>query len=403
MTEIAGAERRSQVVAALAAAGLPPTAVTGTMLALEPGRGRTAVPIRSAITAAAGAVCALTVAATFSASMLRLLGDPLAYGVSWDVSVGNFADPQGAELAAKKLAANPAVAAYAGIVTGLEDPLIDGRSVQIIALAPGKGELPPVVVEGRAPTQPDEIALGSVTMRTLGKQIGETVVATTAGASRRLRVVGRLIVSTGDSNAAVTPGRGAIAHVDLWRHLSPPGTPISPGSYFVRLDPASDRRRAIEQLQHDFPNTVLFPLKPPDITNLERVGYLPGLLASLVALLALGTTAHALITSVRRRRRDLAILKTLGFTRGQVSQTVAWQATTFALIAALAGLPVGMAIGRWAWRLVADQLGVAAGPVVPTASVLAIAVGALLAANLAAAGPGWVAARIRPAIVLRSE
>jgi FtsX-like permease family len=403
MTENPGAERRSRVAATLAAAGLPPTAVTGTMLALEPGRGRTAVPIRSAITAAAGAVCALTIAATFSASMLRLLGDPLAYGVTWDVSVGNFADPQGAELAAKKLAANPAVAAYAGIVTGLEDPLIDGRSAQIIALAPGKGELPPVVVEGRAPTQPDEIALGSVTMRTLGKQIGETVVATTAGASRRLQVVGRLIVSTGDSNAAVTPGRGAIAHVDLWRHLSPPGTPISPGSYFVRLDPASDRRRAIAQLQHDFPNTVLFPLKPPDITNLERVGYLPGLLAGLVALLALGTTAHALITSVRRRRRDLAILKTLGFRRSQISQTVAWQATTFALVAALAGVPVGIAAGRWAWRLVADQLGVVSGPVVPTASVLVIAAGALLAANLAAAGPGWVAARIRPATVLRSE
>jgi hypothetical protein len=62
-----------------------------------------------------------------------------------------------------------------------------------------------------------------------------------------------------------------------------------------------------------------------------------------------------------------------------------------------------MAAGRWAWRLVANQLGVVSGPVVPPAPVLAIATGALLAANLAAAGPGWVAARIRPAAVLRSE
>ena len=59
-----------------------------------------------------------------------------------------------------------------------------------MALAPGKGELLPAVIEGRAPTQPDEIALGSITMRTLGKRIGDTVVATTTGASRRLRVVG---------------------------------------------------------------------------------------------------------------------------------------------------------------------------------------------------------------------
>jgi hypothetical protein len=123
--------------------------------------------------------------------------------------------------------------------------------------------------------------------------------------------------------------------------------PARPG----RLDPASDRRRAIGQLQHDFPNTVLLPLKPPDLTNLERVGYLPGLLAGLVALLALGTIAHALITSVQRRRRDLAILKRLGFRRGQISQTVAWQATTFALVAGLIGVPWASraAAGRGGW------------------------------------------------------
>jgi ABC-type lipoprotein release transport system permease subunit len=32
---------------------------------------------------------------------------------------------------------------------------------------------------------------------------------------------------------------------------------------------------------------------------------------------------HALVTSVRRRRRDLAILKTLGFVRSQVSRLFA--------------------------------------------------------------------------------
>jgi FtsX-like permease family len=403
VTEVAGAQRRSRIGAALAAAGLPPVAVTGTRLALEPGRGRTAVPIRSAIIAAAGAMCALTVAVTFSASLLGLLDDRRAYGVTWDISVGNFSDPQAADQGARKLAANPGVAAYAGVVTGPEDPLLDGRSVQIIALAPGKGELLPAVIEGRAPTQPDEIALGSVTMRTLGKRIGDTVLATTTGASRRLPVVGRLVVSTGDANAAVTPGKGAVAHIGLWRHLSPPGTPISPQGFLVRLNPASDRRRAIGQLQRDFPNTVLLPLKPPDITNLERVGYLPGLLAGLVALLALGTTAHALITSVRRRRRDLAILKTLGFQRGQISQTVAWQATTFAVVAGLIGVPLGIAGGRWAWRLVAEQLGVAAGPVVPPVPVLAIVTGALLVANLVAIGPSWTAGKIQPSMALRSE
>jgi hypothetical protein len=402
MAEVAGAERPSRVAGALAAAGLPPTAVTGTRQALEPGRGRTAVPVRSAITAAAAAVGALTLAAVFGASLLRLVRDPAAYGVTWDVRVGNFADPRGAELAAGKLAGNPAVAAYRGLVTGVGSS-VDGRSVPLLSFSPGKGSLGPAVVEGREPTGPDEIALGATTMQTLGKRIGDTVEVSGVGEPQRLRVVGRVIVNQGDPGAVVAPGKGAVLHVDVWRRISPSGMPIVPSSFFVRLDPAADRHQAVQRLQRDFPNTVVFPIKQPDLTDLERVGYLPGLLAGLVALLALGTVTHALVTSVRRRRRDLAMLKTLGFTRGQVSQTVAWQATTFALVAALAGLPVGIAAGRWAWRLVAGQLGVVSGPMVPPVPVLAVAASALLVANLAAAGPGWVAGRIRPASVLRTE
>jgi hypothetical protein len=403
VTEMPDARRSSRVAMGLAAAGLPPAAVTGTRLALEPGRGRTAVPVRSAIAAAAAGVCALTVAVTLGASLLRLVSHPPAYGATWDLKVGAFVDPAEAEGAARKLTANPAVAVYAGGVTEAPDSRLDGRPVHLLAFAAGKGELQPAVVEGRAPTQPDEIALGSIIMGTLGKRIGDMVLASSGGAAQRLRVVGRVIFNnTALATEEVGPGEGGIVHVDLWRRLRP-SVPVAPVSFFVRLDPASDRRRAVQQLQHEFPNTVVFPLKQPDLTNLERVGYLPGLLAGLVAVLAFGTVTHALVTSVRRRRRDLAMLKTLGFARGQVIQTVAWQATTFALVAALAGLPVGMAAGRWAWRLVANQLGVVSGPVVPPAPVLAIATGALLAANLAAAGPSWVAAQIRPAAVLRSE
>jgi hypothetical protein len=53
--------------------------------------------------------------------------------------------------------------------------------------------------------------------------------------------------------------------------------------------------------------------------------------------------------------------------------------------------------------LLAELLGVATGPVVPPLPVPAIAAGALLAANLVAADPGWLAARTRPAVTLRAE
>ena len=113
--------------------------------------------------------------------------------------------------------------------------------------------------------------------------------------------------------------------------------------------------------------------------------------------------AHLLITQVRSRRRDLAILKTIGFSRRQVAGSVAWQATTLTVITLAIALPAGLAFGRWSWRRFAGDLGIAPAVVVPTAAVLLIIAAGLLVANLLAALPARTAARTAPAIVLRSE
>jgi ABC-type lipoprotein release transport system permease subunit len=97
------------------------------------------------------------------------------------------------------------------------------------------------------------------------------------------------------------------------------------------------------------------------------------------------------------------VLKSLGFVRRQVFAAVAWQATTFAAVACLFGLPLGVAAGRWAWVLVNRGLGSAAGPVTPTLAVLALVPVTILLANLLAALPARAAAATRPAQVLRSE
>ena len=97
---------------------------------------------------------------------------------------------------------------------------------------------------------------------------------------------------------------------------------------------------------------------------------------------AVAALAHTLVTLTRRRRRDLAILKTLGFTRGQVLAAVAWQATIVAGIGLLVGLPLGVALGRWAWTLFAEDLGVVPEPVTPLWPVLLVVPATLLLANL---------------------
>jgi predicted lysophospholipase L1 biosynthesis ABC-type transport system permease subunit len=126
-------------------------------------------------------------------------------------------------------------------------------------------------------------------------------------------------------------------------------------------------------------------------------------LAGLLALLALATLAHALVTSINRRRRDLAICKTLGFTRGDVGRAVAWQSSTFIVVSLAFGLVIGAVAGRWLWGLYATQLGVLSAPRVPVWTLLLVVPASILLANGLALLPARSAAGTRPALVLRTE
>ncbi len=183
-------------------------------------------------------------------------------------------------------------------------------------------------------------------------------------------------------------------------HSEPAG---SPRLYLVRYAPRTDANTMYARLRRDFGPVVLRPIRPADVENLMRIAWMPFALAGLLALLALGTLAHVLIASVRRRRRDFAILKTLGLVPRQVSVIVAWQASTFVALALLIGAPLGLIAGRLTWQILTDQLGLRFQPSAPLLIAIAGALATLTLANLFAAAPAWLAGRIKPAQVLKSE
>ena len=113
-----------------------------------------------------------------------------------------------------------------------------------------------------------------------------------------------------------------------------------------------------------------------------------------------GLTLHS---SVRRRRRDIALLKALGFSRRQVVVTIAVQSTIAVGLGALVGLPVGIVVGRSLWDLFGNSIHAVPHVVVPTSTLLIIAAVALVMANAIAALPARIAARTSPAILLRAE
>jgi FtsX-like permease family len=391
------AARPSALAERLARAGAAPSAVTGVHQALEPDRRGATAPARTALAGVVVAVAAVTAALIFAASLDRLVRSPELQGWNWDVVVGNYHDEQDIISKGALLAGNPLVGGYSAIAAAQSAIRVDGIETAAVGVEPVRGATLPRVLRGREARSTDELALGGVMLRRIGRRVGDTVEVRGTGEPRRMLVVGEAMAP---AHYLKFQSGGAVLTMDGLRSLLPDAFP---NQFLVEYAPGADEAAAVASLQRDFGRTVLRAWTPIEVHNLGRVRGLPFLLAALLAVLGVATLGHLLVTSVRRRRRDLAVLKAIGFVRGQVSATVAWQATTLATVALLIGVPLGVAAGRWAWLLVNRGLGTPAGPVTPTLAVLTVVLATVLVANLVAALPARAAAATRPAVVLRSE
>jgi ABC-type lipoprotein release transport system permease subunit len=144
-------------------------------------------------------------------------------------------------------------------------------------------------------------------------------------------------------------------------------------------------------------------LRPAEIVNYRSMSTTPAVLAVALGTGAVVALALTLMAVVRRRRRDLALLKALGFTRRQLATTVAWQSSVAVAIGTIVGLPFGIAVGRALWDVFAREIHAVPQPAVPAVTIALIAVGGLVLANIVAALPGRQAARTPVALVLRAE
>ena len=142
---------------------------------------------------------------------------------------------------------------------------------------------------------------------------------------------------------------------------------------------------------------------PTSLVNFGEAVNFPLIFGVMLALFGAATLAHLLVVSVTRRRREIGLLKVLGFVHHQIASAVAWQATALALVGIVVGVPVGLAVGQAVWKAFASNLGVVPVAVVPAWSVVGLVVGVVLAANLLAIAPALAAARSRPGQLLRER
>jgi len=410
------------------ASGLPATAVAGFQFAFDSGAGRSrrAVPARSALSAAVLAVVIVMTTLTFGASLSALVSRPALYGWNWSYALASNQGPEAVpgRQVDGELRAVPGVAAWATVSYATAD--LDGQAVPVLFGDPNATVAPPILSGGPV-TGRNQVVLGPATLAALHQHVGGTVSFTLAGPGLRIQdpltIVGTATMPTvGQSDVLHTSmGTGALASAQL---LGPAaaGCAGPPGMTFVRLRPGVSAAAGLAAMRrvtagvnrelaavsaaspcHGDVLGVLPVQHPAQIANYTALSAAPSLLAAGLAGGAVAALLLTLFASVRRRRRDLAVLKTIGFTRRQLAATVAWQATVAAIVGSAVGIPLGIALGRWLWTAFARQIYAVPQPAVPVLSVVLLPLCALALVNLAAALPGRSAARTPAALALRAE
>ncbi len=409
--------RPSVVGPTTTALGLPAPAATGVRFALEAGSGRSSVPVRSAILGAALALIVVVTTLTFGASLDTLVSTPRLYGWNWNYMLlgGGGSGDIPLHKATQLLDADPDIAHWS--TAYFAPQAIDGQAVPAIGMTPDATVQPPVL-KGHGLEGPGQVVLGAVTLSQLHKRIGQTVsLDEQDGRTAPLRIVGTATMPTiADAGAThLEMGQGAVFSASLLPVAlkNPFDDPLpGPEGIFVQLRPAVNGAAAearLAQIAKPLSNTAnfgVFPtgaLRPAEIVDYRSMGTTPAILGASLgagAVVALGLT---LLASVRRRRRDLALLKTLGFTRRQLGVTVAVQSTVAVAVGTVIGLPLGIVVGRLLWELFATGINAVDQPTVPVVSIVFVAMGGLLLANVVAAVPGRIAARTPTALLLRAE
>jgi hypothetical protein len=432
------AERASGIVAAASRAALPVTVVTGIRHALERGTGRLRAPVLATLTGSVVAVTALVAALVFGASLRALTTQPTRYGYDWTLLVQSSGgwgswptgthDPFDADATLGRLVtAQPGLLGWSEL--GFGQVGIGGTEVPVMGVLPHAGQLvEPPTTSGHALTGPGQVELGTVTMRQLGLHLGDHITFRPSGHRPVVvTVVGTVTLPSIGVVLTDHPSLGRGAMMDEATLLTILGLRWSPslqvaesGSESVPAYPATlvfDLRshadanalskKIIDWANSSPENAGSVYTRPPQqgaaVLNASQMGSQPVALAAGVAAAAVLALALTILASVRERRRDLALLKALGLRSRQIRAVVRWQTTTILVIAAAAGVPLGIAAGTWAWTLFANSIGFVPEPAVPREALVAGIAGLLVAGNLLALWPAHIAARIAPAATFRTE
>jgi hypothetical protein len=372
--------------------------------------------VGSALLGTVLAVIALCGTAVFGASLAHLIATPRLYGDTFQLSFGDLPTGGPNPAVLRSLEQNKAVT---GIMEGIGLTEISVNKVLVggVAVTTIRGRLLLSAVDGHFPSGDNQIGLGATTMHQAGAHLGSVVHVTVSLPSGGKRTVPFRVVSQISFPVvanAVGLGTGAAFTIAGYEAAVCPRGPgqaacrravggTNDGAVLARVVSGSRGQAAIKQYLNEGSSNATLPNTPTSLINFGEAVNFPLIFGAMLAVFGAATLLHLLVVSVTRRRREVGLLKVLGFVNAQVASAVAWQSTTLVLIGIVIGVPLGVVVGQAVWRAFANDLGVVPVVVVPIWLIAVLVAGVLVVANLIAVAPALVATRSKPSELLRTS
>jgi putative ABC transport system permease protein len=229
---------------------------------------------------------------------------------------------------------------------------------------------------------------------------GEAATDEYAGLEAAVAVGGETFTLTVDPSRDAPSGTALVSGEDAARMVDAAGADATQQTWVRLADDASitqidaiDSQLAAQDIVTDA-DPALLRAQYADVFQIAITVVL-GLLAAAVVIAVIGVS-NTLTLSVIDRRREGALLRALGFTRGALGRMI----TTESLLMTVIALIVGMGLGTFfGWVGTASLITETATPLlsVPPVPLALIAVAAVVAAVLASALPARSMSRVVPA------
>jgi hypothetical protein len=369
-------------------------AAIGTRYGLQPGGTRRALR-RTAFVGLIVAVTGIVGSVVFVRSLDSFTDSPNRYGIGFDLVLevpASAAPSVSGQLAADRRLDAIAVSSSGALNTA--DRTVDGYALEAV-----KGTISPTVRSGRPPANDNEVAVGPRLLGDLGLRLGDQTTVGAGDAKRTMTIVGTVYSPTSESaefNREVVLSPATLKSVSRNPTVN----------VLVRVAPGVDIEPVFDDLDERFPYAVSdesIAHAPGPVRNLEQISRLPLALALFFAVFGLAAIVQSVFLTARERRRDLAVLRGLGFRRRQVGAVLLGAAGSVAAVALVLGVPLGLLAGRIGWSAVANSLYVQPVVAIPGGLLVLFGLSVVAVSFLAALPVASIVLRSSPGSTLRTE